>query len=139
MIVLVAGSREFTDRLLVRRILDRELLPPLTGDPSTWFPPADTKVVFPGGADRGSSVFIRDWCDANFCPREGFPILPTDGSYHSNFRARNKRLLAALPQRAILFGEGRTVDDLRSRLPVGVPLLAVVPSGMGAIETHRAF
>lgn len=124
MIILVAGSRSFNDRFLIRKILDRELLPKLTSDPATWFPPPSNKVVFPGNSDRGASLHIQNWCVANFHPCEALQILPTDGS----FRRRNERLLVAKPARAILFGDGRTVEDL-TRRTLNIPLLAVRANG----------
>lgn len=94
--VLVCGGRDFTDRQLVRDVLDKVLLPqPLTADPATWFPRPGLRMVT-GECKTGADRFAADWAVANFCYYQGYPVDEAiDGPWPRAGRMRNVRMFNA--------------------------------------------
>ncbi len=56
--VLVCGGRDFEDRDMVIRELQQRLCPePDPDDMTTWLPPPDLVIAFPGG--KGTADMVR--------------------------------------------------------------------------------
>ena len=126
--VLVCGGRDFTDKDLLFRTLDK-LCPTTMGEEAnqTWLAPPIDLVIISGGA-RGADTLAIDWAVVNWCRFSEYKVdVELDGPWPAAGCRRNQRMLeSSKPELVLAFPGGRgTADMVRRSRAAGIPVIEI--------------